>query len=97
MQVVKSGMHQILWRQDKQVYLRKNKSFVCQLLAFYNRTGRKRTGTGDSIQERFGTIPRSGCLYRVLASLYFLSFARVKFCTNSFEVIFVTVYALNHK
>lgn len=28
MQVVKSGMHQISWRQDKQVYLRK-KQILC--------------------------------------------------------------------
>lgn len=62
MQVVKSGLQQILWRQDKQVYFRKNKSFACQLLALCNTTGRKRTGTRESIQKRLGAIPRSGCL-----------------------------------
>lgn len=36
-------------------------------------------------------------VYKVLDSLCSLSFARVKFCTNSFEVMFVTEYTLNHK
>lgn len=44
MQAVKSSMQQILWKQDKQVYLRKNKSFLCQLLVLNNITGRKRVG-----------------------------------------------------
>lgn len=51
-----------IMRQDKQVYFRKNKSSACQLLALCNTTGRKRTGTRESIQKRLGVIPRSGCL-----------------------------------
>lgn len=51
MQVVELGMQQILWRQDKQVYFRKNKSSACQLLALCNTTGRKRAGPGEHAEE----------------------------------------------
>lgn len=96
MQVVESGMQQTLWRQDKQVYFRKNKSFACQLLALCNTTGRKRTGTGGAPRRVLMQSHGQG-VYKVLESLYSLSSARVKPCTNSFEVLFVTAYTLNHK